>query len=321
MNAALFYVYFNSIQIIKSCAKVFGDEDGTIKRECCMNKLFKASLLYFFFILIQIHAATRDCRNGYELTLGDDFVMNFCEIPAANNIKVGSEYGYKNESPVVLRNFSKVFFMGQFEVTQRQYKAIMKSEPWKNADGTLKSGVKVGDNYPAVYIGLFEMQEFLKRIGELDDSAIYRLPTEAEWEFAARSGSNTNFYWGPHFNKDFVFYAGNSFGFAEHAREVTSCPNKFIDYNFPGYCGNFYGLMHMSGNVWERTIDVYDGASDYSKVSKDGHEIVTGEGIGTVIRGGGWRDSSYQSRVSNRLGSPEDLDGPDMGFRVLRMPK
>ena len=118
--------------------------------------------------------------------------------------------------------------MGQFEVTQLQFQAIMGDEPWKNSDGSLKTHVQEGDDNPAVYVSQEDAREFASVLSALDDGATYRLPTQSEWEYAARGVENRNakYYWGNEIDRNYAYYSGSSKGRAEYARPVTSCPKN-----------------------------------------------------------------------------------------------
>ncbi|NUM89290.1 MAG: formylglycine-generating enzyme family protein [Bdellovibrionales bacterium] len=263
-------------------------------------------------------AATSHCKNPTEITLDGDVKMKFCEIPAANGVLIGSENGEADEKPVKARDF-KSFQMGQFTVTQQQYKAVMGEEPWKE-NGTVKSYVQEGDNNPAVYVSYIQAKQFARVMNLIDPSARYRLPTEAEFEYSARAGTMTNYYWGDEIDPSYVYYWENSRGVAEYARNVTTCPVAALDRKYPGYCANDFGLMHMLGNVWQWTADAY--VNSYTNAPTDGNVAVAGDaGSLRVMRGGSWNDGAQYVRSANRGSVAPDLRDGIVGFRLVRTPR
>lgn len=269
-------------------------------------------------------AGASSCANPSEITLDGHLEgqvkMKFCDIPAAQGVMIGSENGESDEKPVKARNF-KNFQMAQFEVTQLQYKTVTGGEPWKE-NGEVKFYVQEGNDNPAVYISYNDAVEFARILSLIDKTATYRLPTEAEFEYAARAGTTTNYYWGDEVDSNFAYFGGD-WRTGPYARKVDSCPTPILNQKYPGYCANDFGLYHMLGNVSEWTADAYDENS-YANASTDGNVAVVGDTDSyRVVRGGGWLSDAEDLRSSNRgygYGASDGLSH-DVGFRLVRIAK
>ena len=264
-------------------------------------------------------AATSDCKNPVAVKLGYKVRMKFCEIPAGSAM-IGSEQGESDEKPAKKRDF-KGFQMGQYTVTQQQYRVVVGEEPWKENARQLKLYVKEGNNNPAVYVSYDQANRFVRRMNRMDRSAKYRLPTEAEFEYAARAGKTKEYPWdeGSIPGRDF-YYWGNSKGDEEYARDVTTCPLASLNQQHPGYCANGFGLMHMPGNVWQWTADAY--VNSYADAPIDGNVAVIGnENSDRVIRGGAWNYGDQSLRFAERLYSAPDKQANNVGFRLVRIPR
>ena len=259
-------------------------------------------------------AAISDCKNPTEVMLDGNVKMKFCEIPAGS-AAIGSESKEWNQWPKFKRNF-KSFQIGQFTVTQQEFKAVLDEEPWKEKE-SLKANVKEDNNNPAVYISYMKAKQFAHVMSLIDPSANYRLPTEAEFEYAARAGTHTHYYWGDDFDSNYAYYNDNT---EKHAYDVTTCPVAILDQKLPGYCANDFGLMHMLGNVWQWTADAY--VNNYIDAPTDGNLAVEGKaGSFRVVRGGSWHDEGLYLRSSTRLSSSPYADYSVVGFRLVRTPK
>ncbi|MFZ9596415.1 MAG: formylglycine-generating enzyme family protein, partial [Bdellovibrionia bacterium] len=173
--------------------------------------------------------------------------------------------------------------------------------------------------YPAVYVSYVHAKQFARVMELLDPSAHYRLPTEAEFEYAARAGTTTEYYWGDEMDPSFAFYKENVSMVHQHAQNVKSCPVASLEKKYPGYCANDFGLMHMLGNVWQWTSDAY--TKNYESASIDGNQIVTGPSDAQhVNRGGCWASSATYLRSSFRNEAPNG-SSEFLGFRLVRLPK
>ncbi len=258
------------------------------------------------------------CANPSELTLiGDGQVkMKFCDIPAAQGVLIGSK----------ARNFKK-FQMAQFEVTQLQYKTVTGSEPWKE-NGKVERYVQEGNDNPAVYVSYDDAELFARVLSMFDKTATYRLPTEAEFEYAARARTKTNYYWGDEMDAKRAYFWGNTKTTGQYARKVDSCPEPILNSKHPGYCANDFGLFHMLGNVWEWTDDTY--VIRYAKASTDGNVAFKGEpnymttliaGSARVFRGGSWYDGAYHLRSAYRNYAEPSASYSNIGFRLVRTAK
>lgn len=268
------------------------------------------------------------CANSTGLTLGWQVKIKFCDIPARRGVMIGSKNGESDEKPVKARDFKK-FQMGQFEVTQLQYKTVMGEEPWK-VDGKVRPEVQEGNDNPAVHVSYYHAAAFARALSKLDKTATYRLPTEAEFEYAARAGTTTNFYWGDKMDSDFAYFEGNTETTGQYARKVDSCPKPVLDRKYHGYCANNFGLYHMLGNVWEWTADVY--VDNYTNAPTDGNVAVAdntgssgsfggGDWISRVIRGGSRVFSARFLRSATRSHGPDSVRSADLGFRLVRIAK
>jgi len=262
-------------------------------------------------------AATSNCKNPTEVTLDGAVKMKFCEIPAGS-AAIGSENGESDEKPVNKRDF-KSFQLGQYTVTQQQYQAVLGEEPWKE-NGKVKSYVQERDDNPAVYVSYIQAKQFARVMNLIDPEAQYRLPTEAEFEYAARAGTTTNYYWGDEIDPSYAYYNDNTKDSGQYARSVLSCPVPTLDKKYPGYCANDFGLMHMLDNVWQWTADAY--VNTYANAPTDGNVAVAGNaGSLRVIRGGSWFNFAQYLRSAQR-----NFDAPNdrhysVGFRLVRTPK
>ncbi|MFM8477735.1 MAG: formylglycine-generating enzyme family protein [Planctomycetaceae bacterium] len=193
---------------------------------------------------------------------------------------------------------SKPFYMGRTEVTQGQWKKVMGTEPWKGKDY-----VQEGDDYPAVYVSWGDAVAFCKKLSAKEGKT-YRLPTEAEWEYACRGGTKTAFSFGNH-EADLGKYAwfdGNAWDINEkYAHRVAQkLPNPF-------------GLHDIASNVWEWCSDWYD---DYpSTPLRDPHGPDSGSF--RVLRGGSWHSGPGGVRCARRSSSTPENRYFDVGFRSV----
>jgi formylglycine-generating enzyme required for sulfatase activity len=183
------------------------------------------------------------------------------------------------------------FYMGKFPVTQRQYEVITGKNPSK---------FKGNGNLPVKNVSWLDAVEFCKKLSQLTGKT-FRLPTEAEWEYAARAGTTTEYWWGDSMDNKHCWYGGNSGG---KTRPVDEKVNEHT---------NLFGLCDILGNVWEWTH------SDYVS-SYGGSEVLCSENAtkNKSLRGGSWFVNSDLCRVAYRnYDAPSNWLNSYGGFRVM----
>jgi formylglycine-generating enzyme len=205
--------------------------------------------------------------------------------------QMGDGNGESNEKPVHSVSLND-FYMGKTEVTQAQWQAIMGSNP---------SSFKNCDQCPVERISWDDAQEFIKKLNTKTGKT-YGLPTEAEWEYAARGGGKQTYTYAGSYTVDEVAWYDSNAGSKTHPVGQKKA--------------NELGLYDMSGNVWEWCQDWH--AADYYAKSPSSNPTGPATGSGRVIRGGSWRDYPALLRVVVRsFITPGDLNG-DVGFRLAR---
>jgi formylglycine-generating enzyme required for sulfatase activity len=240
--------------------------------------------------------------------LMNEIGMEFAEIPAGEFMMGCSPRDgncQEGEEPLHRVRITRPFQMGRYEVTQAQWMALMEEN---------RSAI-VGDDHPVENVIRAEAQEFAERLDMLDDGYHYRLPTEAEWEYAARAGTTDPFYGRL---EDIAWFGENSND--EHHPVGGKEPNAF-------------GLYDMLGNVREWTSDTYwalyyaespvdDPPGAPSNYGERGTPpYLGGAGVALpVIRGGGWPNPASSLRVSDRYHYyGPNLRVSDVGFRLVRV--
>lgn len=182
------------------------------------------------------------------------------------------------------------FYIGKFEVTQAQYRKVMGANP------SYFTQDKVGeptDQYPVDSVSWRDAQAFLRKLNAMEKTKLYRLPTEVEWEYAARAGTEDEFQGAK--RQEVAWYQNNS---------------KFTTHPAGKMKPNAWGIYDMLGNVWEWVTDWYD-----EQVQPRGPK---GPAKGTehVLRGGAYNSHEKNIRVSVHAGGPGSVY--NTGFRVVR---
>lgn len=188
----------------------------------------------------------------------------------------------------------KPFYLGETEVTQKQWQTIMGDNPSKYK----------GEYKPVEKVSWEDVQKFIAKLNEQEGGKYFRLPTEAEWEYAARAGSSTMYSFGDKPN-DLGTYAwfGNE-GYHGTSEEVgTKKPNP-------------WGLFDMHGNVWEWVQDWYDPNYYHNSPEKDPKGPESGQY--KVYRGGSWVGKAINLRSAVRYSGLPVSRTNDIGFRLLR---
>jgi len=223
--------------------------------------------------------------------------------PATKTIPVGNGYNLEmvlipngsyvmgdgqSDRPKHNVTISKPFYLGKYEVTESQWYSVMKYYP------PISNG---GDNWPAGSISWNESQKFINELNKLN-LGLFRLPTEAEWEYACRAGTDTTYYWGSIMNGSYCWYANNS---NDNPIRVNSLQNN-----------NKFGLFGMSGNVREWCNDYYGTYTN---------EIIDPQGPTTgtirVARGGGFKSPESNCTSYYRQDIDPNNNNAINGFRVV----
>jgi len=230
------------------------------------------------------------------IDIGNGIVMDFVLIPAGE-FDMGSPSMERDrdndEGPVHRVRISKPFYMGKYEVTQEQYYAIAKSKPSRFKH----------DNRPVDSVSWKQADGFCKELSDVKDGS-FRLPTEAEWEYSCRAGSQGRFCFGD----DPMYSQIGDYAWCSENSDSTTHP---VGEKKP----NSFGLYDMHGNVWEWCGDWY--ADDYYQHSLTVDPYGPLKGKSRVLRGGGWFRSARYCRSANRSGLEPYYIRNHIGFRVV----
>ena len=248
--------------------------------------------------------------------------------------QVGSAEGVADEAPqhnVSLASFA----IGKYDVTRAEYAAFVRETGHPNGDGCGRGdfewkklvdlswhnpGYRQTDRDPVVCVSWQDAQAYIawlnskvRQTSSASGEGLYRLPSESEWEYAARAGTSTRFWWGDDDTaaSDHAWLKSNSGG---RTHPVGSKPP------------NAFGLYDMVGNVWQWTEDCYDNS--YAGVPADGRanetastDIHANDSQGKCLRvdrGAAWRFRTWALRSATRERNPADYRDAIMGFRVAR---
>jgi formylglycine-generating enzyme required for sulfatase activity len=213
----------------------------------------------------EIQKAVKGRRVAYQISDG----MEFAPIPAG-------EFGMGLERRELVR-ISSAFYLGKYPVTQAQWEVVMGKNP---------STFKEDKNCPVESVTFEEVEHFIRKLNAQKDSACYRLPTEAEWEYACRAGSTTAYCFGDDEGQleQYAWYKKN-------ANKTTHPVGKLKP--------NAWGLYDMHGNVWEWVQDKYSETEQ-------------------VDRGGCWKFDADSCRSGKRGHLRPEHPADDTGFRLLR---
>ena len=185
------------------------------------------------------------------------------------------------------------FAIGKYPVTQAQYQAVMGNNPSRFQNNPQNPVEKVSWN---------DAQAFCQKLSQITGKT-YRLPTEAEWEYACRAGTTTRYYFGDDANQlgDYAWYKGNS---------------RYKTHPVGEKKPNAWGLYDMIGNVWEWCED--DWHSTYENAPKDGSAWLTNDDDYQILRGGSWCDNPFDCRSAYRYYcNRRDNYYYILGFRVV----
>ena len=252
-----------------------------------------------------------------QLELGDSFInsigMVMVPIPAGE-FQMGSPdqtvrrdavgESRRTERPQHLVKITKPFYLSIYEVTQQQYEKVMGTRRWAGWPFTQE-----GPDYPAEWLFKSAAVKFCRKLSE-KEGVKYHLPTEAQWEYACRAGTTTDYSFGDDVTQleKYAWYNKSAlvetFKFEGHAHRVgQKLPNP-------------WGLYDMHGNVWEWCQDWYAPYSS-EKVVTDPTGPAQGEHL--VIRGGAFNHYAKNARSAYRSNIPVEPSGPyAVGFRVAR---
>ncbi len=222
--------------------------------------------------------------------------------------------GDPNERPVHEVCVSD-FSIGIFEITNIQFRQFM---PQHNS-GTSEGSNLNEDNQPVVNVSWEDAVAFAKWLSEKSGQT-FRLPTEAEWEYAARAGSNQSRFWGNDPNEACKYAnVADITAKKQWAKWTTfTCDDGFaVSAPVGSFTPNKYGLYDVLGNAWEWCEDVYNSEA-YTKLPKD-NPVYGGSGEYRVMRGGGWSNGPLGIRSSHRVGLSPDFGHQSLGFRLVKV--
>ena len=247
--------------------------------------------------------------------------MELIEIPAGE-FTMGSPVGEKDhqdDEEQVAVTLTKSFWLGKTEVTQGQWQQVMSTEPWKG-----QPLVQADKDCPATYVSFFDAVEFCemltdleRKAGKLKANEEYRLPTEAQWEYACRAGTTTAFSFGDESKLNSHAWWGGLDVEAASKGEIKAGPGNAAREQYAHKVGlkkpNPWGLHDMHGNAAEWCSDWF------GKKLSGGTDLVGPEGGSRrVLRGGGWWFGPDLCRSAIRGSSVPSYRFSALGFRVAR---
>ena len=254
------------------------------------------SLLWWVPTFAQIEETALSTQDEWQVkTVGNDLVFTVKGVSfTMKNVNGGSfqmgndsDDAYRDERPVHKVKVSS-FYMGETEVTQALWQALMDNNPSR-----FKGGKR-----PVECVSWNDCQDFIRILNQITGYQ-FRLPTEAEWEFAALGGKKGHGY----------KYAGKNF-ISSIAWFLDNSDSK--THTVKGKSPNELWLYDMSGNVWEWCADWYGRYAAGFQIDPTGVE----EGSNRVLRGGCWNSNDWYCRVSNRSFNNPDFSGDGYGFRL-----
>jgi eukaryotic-like serine/threonine-protein kinase len=225
-------------------------------------------------------------------------------IPAGSFI-MGSDHSEEDseegdERPVHRVRFKYSFYMGKYEVTQAQYRAVMGTNP----------SCAEGDDLPVERIPWRRAVEFTRRLNAKNDGYVYRLPSESEWEYACRAGTTTDFAFGPSLSSAQANFDGD-----EPFGDAPKGVNRGETTPVGSFAPNAWGLYDMHGNVMEWCMDAYHDS--YEGAPEDGSPWVKDDVTGwRILRGGSWFSSANGLRSPSRERLDPHVCDESIGFRV-----
>ena len=251
---------------------------------------------------VEAKVLTENLGNGIDLEMvyvpGGRFLMGSPE----NEDKKGWRYNGEAEEPQ--HDVSvPAFFMGKYPVTQEQYQAVMGKEP---------SRFK-GDNRPVENVTWNDATEFCQKLSQ-QTGKTYRLPSEAEWEYACRARTTTPFYFGPTITTELANYKGNR-TYGSGPKGVDRGETRDVESRY----SNAFGLYDMHGNVFEWCQDVWH--ENYNGAPTDGSAWESGgDSSRRLRRGGSWDDDPRVCRSAYRNSNDAGKRDSGWGFRVVLVP-
>ena len=234
-------------------------------------------------------------------------IKNEMLLISGSSFQMGSDFEKNNEKPIHKVTVDS-FYMSKYPVTNKEYKEYKPAHKshWYGADYPVDTvnwydainycnWLSDKEGYPRCYIiNGNNTTLYSKRSG-------YRIPTEAEWEYACRAGTITEYYWGDDMDEDYCWYKENSAGHTHQAGQKK--PNN-------------WGLYDMSGNVWEWCWDWYD--ENYYSKSPDYNPMGADKGSKHILRGGSWNNIAKICRSAERGAWPTHSGNNHISFRLVR---
>jgi formylglycine-generating enzyme len=204
---------------------------------------------------------------------------------------------YQDEGPQHQVRISRGGYLGQFEITQGQWFSVMGTRPWEG-----QNFVEIGPDFAAVHLSWDDIQAFVAAINADAGTAAYRLPTEAEWEYVCRAGTDSKWSFGDDESQigEYAWYRDNTW-----PREVFS---HRIGLKKP----NPWGFFDMHGNVWEWVADWYGPYAPETQTDPTGAE----DGVFKVTRGGIYLSTPTGMRSAARDAGFSDFRDGGVGARI-----
>ena len=272
---------------------------------------------------VKIAASDKETRKEiayYKNSVGMEFVLippgRFTMGSSLSAEETAGQFGDKaevfaDEHPQHDVHISKAFFMGAYEVTNAQYRQFRTDHYSGDYEGESLNA----DSQPATCVSQDDARAFCEWLSKRD-GLTYRLPTEAEWEYACRAGSKTLYPWGERINNRYCNFADVNASSLSW-RDATADDGYAVTAPVGSFSANAFGLYDMIGNVWEWCADWY-GEEYYAESPPDDPPGPPSNRLmNRVSRGGSWMNASGFCRTAFRMHTSQANRSVNNGFRVV----